>query len=83
MNRKPLIIASTLVAALFAGGAVAGETGQFTKLDANGDGMISMDEAAVDSKLTESWSAVDANRDGQIERTEFSVFEERNKAMTK
>lgn len=83
MNSKILTITSTLVAALFAGGAMAGEDKQFSKLDANGDGMISMEEAATDSKLTEAWSAVDANQDGQIERAEFSAFEEQSKAMSK
>ncbi len=83
MKRTSLTIVSTIAATLFAAGAIAGETEQFGKLDTNGDGLISMEEAAADSKLTESWSAVDANQDGQIERAEFSAFEEQTKAMTK
>jgi Ca2+-binding EF-hand superfamily protein len=79
MNRKQLTIASAFVAALFAGGAVASESEQFTKLDANGDGAISMEEAAVDNKLTEAWSAIDANQDGKVESAEFSAFEEMSK----
>ncbi|HEB94832.1 MAG TPA: hypothetical protein ENI96_00175 [Sedimenticola thiotaurini] len=83
MKGHSLTIASTFVAALLAGGiAVAGESEQFTRLDANGDGMISMDEAAVDSELTKAWSAIDANQDGQIERAEFSAFEEQEKAKS-
>jgi|GEM_PF-3150001 len=83
MNSRKLMIASGFIAALFAGSAMAGEAESFTKLDANGDGKISMEEAATDSKLTEAWSAVDANQDGQIERAEFSAFEEQTKAMSK
>lgn len=80
MKVKHLIVTSTFVAAsAFAAGALAGESAQFMLLDADGNGMISSEEAKNDARLTEDWQAVDANQDGQLERAEFSAFEQKMK----
>ena len=62
--------------------AMAGETDRFTKLDADGNGMISSEEAAADPNLGKDWKTADVNQDGQLERAEFSALEEKSKAKT-
>jgi len=61
--------------------ALAGEMDQFSKLDANGDGMVSSEEATADPVLSKDWAAADLNQDGQLERAEFSAFEQKSKAV--
>ena len=76
MKLKYLITAGAMVTAIgFAGGLIAAESEYFSQLDANGDGMLSQDEASVDPVLKDSWANADINQDGQIERAEFSAFE--------
>lgn len=76
MIKKTLIIS---ISALFAGAVAmssyAAESGGFATMDTNADGMISADEAAANSALTESWGAIDVNQDGQLDAAEFSAFE--------
>ena len=75
-----MIVTSALVASFaFAAKAVAAEKDQFTQLDADGNGMISADEAAADPMLRQDWAAADVNKDGQLERAEFSALEEKTK----
>ena len=45
----------------------------FESLDANGDGRISKEEAAVNASVTEQFSRYDKNGDGFIEREEVSA----------
>lgn len=81
MKASKLIVVSTFVASsALAATAMAGETDSFTKLDADGNGMISSEEAAADPKLSQDWDAADVNQDGQLERAEFSALEEKSKA---
>ena len=81
MKLSNLIFASTfVVSSAFATNAMAGEADQFTKLDADGNGMISSEEAAADPQLIEDWVTADVNQDGQLERAEFSALEEKSKA---
>jgi len=76
-----LIVASTfVVSSAFAANAMAGETDHFAQLDADGNGMISSEEAAADPQLIEDWVTADVNQDGQLERAEFSALEEKSKA---
>lgn len=83
MKVARLIVTSAFLAAsVFAASAMAGESGQFTQLDADGNGMISSEEAAVDAKLLEDWASADTNGDGQLERAEFSALEQKSKMET-
>ena len=63
-----------LVAAGFLSTAIAGEN-QFNKLDADGDGYITAEEAAAHEGLQQSWTATDVNEDGKVDAAEFSAFE--------
>ena len=54
-------------------------TANSTQLDADGNGMISSEEAAADPMLVEEWATIDVNNDGQLERAEFSALEEKSK----
>ena len=83
MKASKLIVVSAFVASsALAATAMAGETDRFTKLDADGNGMISSEEAAADPNLTQDWVTADVNQDGQLERAEFSALEEKSKAKT-
>jgi hypothetical protein len=73
MKIKQLVITTAIVAA--AAVATAGENAYFTKLDTDGNGVLSKEEAAADPVLMESWATADANQDGQLEMAEFSAFE--------
>ncbi|MGC1951507.1 MAG: EF-hand domain-containing protein [Gammaproteobacteria bacterium] len=48
----------------------------FQTLDQDRDGTISQQEAQAHPQLYERWSEVDTDQDGQINRSEFSQFEE-------
>lgn len=83
MPMKRLLRAVTIAAALIpvAGFAVegaktqpatpAGQSGTFETLDSNGDGRISMPEAAADASLVESFSTADKNGDGYLDNDEY------------
>ncbi len=80
MKIERLIVASTFVASFaFAASSFAAENDQFTELDADGNGMISSEEAAADPMLILEWATIDVNNDGQLERAEFSALEEKSK----
>jgi hypothetical protein len=65
-----------LIAAAFTTGvAVAGEKMGYKSWDADGDGVISAEEAEKSMELTESWKEVDTNNDGVVDESEFSAFE--------
>ena len=62
--------------AVYAEGEDAGSEGQdFTWLDADQDGYISMDEAKANPQLTEKFGLVDENMDNKIDEGEFARFE--------
>jgi hypothetical protein len=73
MKIKQLIVFSAFIAA--AAVATAGENPYFNKLDADGNGVLSQEEAAADPVLMENWATADINQDGQLEQAEFSAFE--------
>ena len=73
MKIKQLVISTAIVACATV--ATAGENAYFTKLDINGDGALSKEEAAADPVLMESWTTADVNQDGKLEQVEFSAFE--------
>jgi hypothetical protein len=79
---KPVNLIATsafIVSSAFAASTLAGESTAFTQLDADGDGMISSEEAAADPALLEDWATADVNGDGQLERAEFSALEQKSK----
>ncbi|MDJ0740378.1 MAG: hypothetical protein QNJ91_11710 [Gammaproteobacteria bacterium] len=81
MKISHVIVTTAFVAAsAFSASALAGESAKFSQLDADGNGMISSDEAAADPKLVEEWSTADLNKDGQLERAEFSALEQKMKS---
>jgi len=47
--------------------------------DANGDGMISRDEAKALPRILKNFDAIDANHDGQITMEELHAFHQANK----
>jgi hypothetical protein len=80
MKIEQLLVTSAFVVSfVFAASALAGENDQFNQLDADGNGMISAEEAKVDPMLSKDWAAADLNRDGQLERAEFSALEQKSK----
>lgn len=83
MKIEQLLVTSAFVASFaFTANALAGENDQFTQLDADGNGMISAEEAAADPMLSQDWAAADLNKDGQLERAEFSALEQKSKPET-
>lgn len=72
MLKKLSLIAMLL---LFSAASVAAEQTIYNELDANKDGAISQDEAAVLPVLKEQWKELDANADGKLDQAEFAKFE--------
>lgn len=78
-----------LLAALLAtasGVAVAGsqdamkdkESTGYQALDANGDGVISPEEATADPRVAAQFDKLDTNGDSQLDKGEFARFETRS-----
>jgi len=65
----------TLAAAglFFSAAAMAGGL-SFTELDANGDGVISKDEAASSATLAPLFADADRNADGKLDKDEFAAL---------
>jgi len=63
-----------LCLALVAGGAHADKTqdAYFRSLDLNGDGYVSLSEAAGDEVVVSRFDRADRNRDGKLSRQEFA-----------
>lgn len=60
---------------LAAMGLTSDGPGTFERLDANGDGAISADEASIVPALAARFEQSDADHDGALDRTELSAFE--------
>ncbi|MGD8709874.1 MAG: hypothetical protein PVF40_05745 [Ectothiorhodospiraceae bacterium] len=69
-----------LITALFMGGAIAAGMADMSSLDANGDGMISAEEAQANADLSSQFDSLDSNGDGQLEEAEFAQFETMQKS---
>ena len=81
LTAAALVSASTLV--LAEQGAHPGRAGMFERLkaaDANGDGMLSKQEAAGLPRLAEHFDAIDANRDGLVTFEELRAFHQAQRA---
>lgn len=46
----------------------------FEELDANGDGNIGKDEAAVDPALTQAFGTLDQDADGKLAQAEYAAY---------
>ncbi|MCF6345410.1 MAG: hypothetical protein L3J00_02950 [Thiomicrorhabdus sp.] len=73
-----------ILAAMFGASsvAIAAENGSasdagalMTTLDANQDGVVSKDEAAVSEQITANWDSLDADKDGSLSAEELSLVE--------
>lgn len=87
MNARNTTIAVSLASLLAAGGALAQQASpqppaadmkaaiddKFRQLDANGDGVISQEEAGKMKGLTERFQSADKNKDGKLDRDEFGA----------
>lgn len=67
------LLAIFAMLALGSGVALAGSG--FGAADANGDGMVTMEEWTAIGITEESAAAVDQNGDGQLDEAEFSALE--------
>jgi len=71
-----LMVTATVVAADTAVAPLtpsATKTPLFEKVDVNGDGSISIKEAAVINLTTKQFKAVDANKDGLLNKVEYEA----------
>ncbi len=71
MHKRVLTLAA--IGLFFSAAAVAGGL-SFTELDANGDGVISKDEAAGSATLAPLFSDADRNADGKLDKDEFAAL---------
>jgi Ca2+-binding EF-hand superfamily protein len=80
--RWTLTLASLVVAAAAQAGDYGGTAAHdqskvdVPKVDANGDGMVTRDEAQPYPRLTEHFDEVDANKDGQLDAAEVNAYRE-------
>ena len=69
-----------VVLALFAAGALAAEAAgakpTFESLDKNGDGKVSLNEAAENDALFVAFKSLDSNKDGLLSREEFAAYKQ-------
>jgi hypothetical protein len=56
------------------------DAAEFTKLDANKDGVLDKKEAAMEPRLLVNYNAADANKDSKIDKKEWTAFQ-KNKAL--
>ena len=75
---KKFIALAAAVAATVSMSAFAGDHGgrgdALKKADANGDGMISREEAKANPRLAKHFDDIDTNRDGQLSADEMKAF---------
>lgn len=69
----PLVCAAALGTAFADGVGDEPVTWSFDELDANGDGMVTRDEAGLTPGLEDSFDQLDANADGVLSRDEIGV----------
>jgi hypothetical protein len=78
MNKLAMIAAAALTAATFGVAAIAQDStaGDFDKVDANKDAVVSWDEAlgAYPTLTQELFAQADANADGNLDESEFTAL---------
>lgn len=52
----------------------ASPSADFSKLDANGDGSISKQEARKDKAVGKAFDSLDTNKDGKLDASEFAAY---------
>ena len=57
----------------------SGQAADYSKLDANGDGSISKDEAKMDPTLSAKFSELDKDKSGSLSTTELSAAKSKDK----
>lgn len=72
MNKS--IKVAGLVALLCSAAAFAGDT-DYSKLDTNGDGSISKDEAKADADITANFDQLDTDKNGSLSDAELKADE--------
>lgn len=70
--KKTLLTAAILMTATLVS---AEEALEFSAVDADSNGLISMEEASVNETLLESFAALDLNVDGNLTEDEFAAFQ--------
>ncbi|MES9992046.1 MAG: hypothetical protein ABW098_08835 [Candidatus Thiodiazotropha sp.] len=74
MKKRTLATMIGMISGLALSTALVAGT-DFATLDANQDGSISAEEAAVDAELSKNWSSIDKDENGMVDAAEFSAFE--------
>ncbi|WP_040556693.1 hypothetical protein [Reinekea blandensis] len=69
--KKTLLTAAIMTTATL---AIAEDALEFSAVDADSNGLISMEEAAVNEALLDSFSALDLDVDGNLTEDEFAAF---------
>jgi Ca2+-binding EF-hand superfamily protein len=68
-----LIKVAALAALSTSTAAFAAESGAFSKLDTNGDGKISMDEAKADPDISAKFAELDTDKNGSLTSSEMKA----------
>ena len=71
MKRTALVVAIWLASASIATAASPEYRQRFDKLDTNGDGRLSREEAAAYTEIAQRFDQIDANKDGFLSRDEL------------
>ena len=72
MNKSILLAAAVTLTA--SGFVAAADAVDFQTLDADVNGLISLDEAANSAALTDAFAELDVDQDGSLTEEEFSAF---------
>jgi len=77
---KAIVIAGMLCVPAIALADEPGSTARFERLDRNGDGFVSRDEANNAEELNTRFTELDANNDNKLSRQEYGVLQEELRA---
>ena len=77
---KAIVIAGMLCAPAMALAHEPGSAERFERLDRNGDGFVSRDEAKDAEELNTRFTELDTNNDNKLSRQEYGALEEESRA---
>ena len=77
---KAIVIAGMLCVPAIALADEPGSTARFERLDRNGDGFVSRDEANNAEELNTRFTELDANNDNKLSAQEYGVLQEELRA---